>query len=49
MHNLKFIIVEFVNTHVFSELARDSVNRTGRFKVIGGIISPVCDQYEKKV
>ena len=49
MHNLKFIIVEFVNTHVFSELARDSLNRTDRFKVIGGMISPVCDQYEKKV
>lgn len=30
------------------ELARDSLNRTGRFKVIGGMISPVCDQYEKK-
>ena len=49
MHNLKFIIVEFVNTHVISELARDSLNRTDRFKVIGGMISPVCDQYEKKV
>ncbi|XP_071170328.1 nicotinamide/nicotinic acid mononucleotide adenylyltransferase 1-like isoform X2 [Mytilus edulis] len=30
------------------ELARDSMNRTGRFKVIGGVISPVGDQYEKK-
>ncbi|CAC5420949.1 unnamed protein product [Mytilus coruscus] len=30
------------------ELARDSLNRTSRFKVIGGIISPVGDQYEKK-
>lgn len=25
------------------------MNRTGRFKVIGGVISPVGDQYEKKV
>lgn len=30
------------------ELARDSLHRTGRFKVIGGIVSPVGDQYEKK-
>lgn len=30
------------------ELARDNLHRTNRFKVIGGIISPVGDQYEKK-
>lgn len=32
----------------FSELARDALHRTGRFRVIGGIISPVSDSYTKK-
>ncbi|KAK3603033.1 hypothetical protein CHS0354_037782 [Potamilus streckersoni] len=30
------------------ELARDALNRTGRYNVIAGIISPVCDAYGKK-
>ncbi|XP_025095329.1 nicotinamide/nicotinic acid mononucleotide adenylyltransferase 1-like isoform X2 [Pomacea canaliculata] len=30
------------------ELARDALNRTGRFNVIDGIISPVSDAYQKK-
>nr|KAF6444623.1 nicotinamide nucleotide adenylyltransferase 1 [Molossus molossus] len=30
------------------ELARDYVNRTGKYKVIKGIISPVGDAYKKK-
>ena len=32
-----------------SELGRDALNKTGRFTVVGGIISPVCDAYKKKV
>ena len=30
------------------ELARDYLHRTGKYKVVGGIISPVNDEYEKK-
>ncbi|CAH1782803.1 unnamed protein product [Owenia fusiformis] len=30
------------------ELARDSLQRTGRYRVVGGIISPVNDKYAKK-
>ncbi|XP_076461440.1 nicotinamide/nicotinic acid mononucleotide adenylyltransferase 3-like isoform X2 [Babylonia areolata] len=30
------------------ELGRDALNKTGRFKVVGGIISPVSDSYKKK-
>ncbi|KAL8582899.1 hypothetical protein ACOMHN_043492 [Nucella lapillus] len=30
------------------ELGRDALNRTGRFSVVGGIISPVGDAYKKK-
>merc|ERR1712038_2063257 len=30
------------------EIARDSLHKTGRYKVIGGIISPVSDGYGKK-
>lgn len=30
------------------ELARDSLHKTGRYNVIGGIISPVSDAYGKK-
>jgi len=33
----------------FSELARDALHRSGRYQVIGGIISPVSDAYNKKV
>ena len=32
-----------------SELARDALQRTGNFKVIAGIISPVSDKYDRKV
>ena len=31
------------------ELARDSLNRSGKYSVEGGIISPVHDAYGKKV
>ena len=34
---------------VFSEVARDALNKTGRFTVVGGIISPANDAYKKKV
>ncbi|XP_076438516.1 nicotinamide/nicotinic acid mononucleotide adenylyltransferase 3-like [Babylonia areolata] len=30
------------------ELGRDALHRTGRFHVVGGIISPVSDGYQKK-
>ncbi|CAE1265104.1 NMNAT [Acanthosepion pharaonis] len=30
------------------ELARDALQRTGNFKVIAGIISPVSDKYDRK-
>ncbi|XP_054993872.1 nicotinamide/nicotinic acid mononucleotide adenylyltransferase 1 [Sorex araneus] len=30
------------------ELARDHMNGTGRYRVVGGIISPVSDAYKKK-
>ncbi|XP_029657699.1 nicotinamide/nicotinic acid mononucleotide adenylyltransferase 1-like [Octopus sinensis] len=30
------------------ELARDSLNKTGRYQVVGGIMSPVSDFYSKK-
>ncbi|CAB0017332.1 unnamed protein product, partial [Nesidiocoris tenuis] len=30
------------------ELARDHLNRLGRYQVIGGIVSPVHDDYGKK-
>jgi len=32
-----------------AELARDSLERTGKYEVIQGIISPVSDAYPKKV
>jgi len=32
-----------------SELGRDHLQRTGKYKVIAGIISPVSDFYNKKV
>jgi hypothetical protein len=31
------------------EIARDALHHTGLFTVVGGIISPVNDSYEKKV
>lgn len=31
------------------ELARDYLNKSGRYKVVGGLISPVNDAYSKKV
>ena len=34
---------------MFSELARDFLNNTGRYRTIGGIISPVGDSYGEKV
>lgn len=34
---------------MFAELGRDALNRTGRFHVVEGIISPVSDHYKKKV
>jgi len=34
---------------MFSELARDTLNKTGRYRVVAGIISPVSDGYGKKV
>jgi len=33
----------------FVEIARDSLHSTGRYKVVGGIISPVSDRYSRKV
>ena len=37
-------------THIsFAELARDCLNRGGKFAVEGGFISPVHDAYGKKV
>ena len=36
-------------TYTFAEIARDSLHSTGRFTVVGGIISPVSDQYSRKV
>jgi len=35
-----FILIIYV-----VELARDFLNSTGNYNVIGGIISPVCDAY----
>lgn len=32
-----------------TELARDALNKTGRYDVIAGIMSPVSDHYPKKV
>lgn len=34
---------------IFTELARDCLNRGGKFIVEGGFISPVHDAYGKKV
>jgi len=34
---------------ILAELARDSLERTGKYEVIEGIISPVSDSYPKKV
>ena len=34
---------------MFSELARDTLHKTGRYRVVGGIVSPVSDSYGKKV
>ena len=33
----------------FAEIARDCLERTGKYEVIEGIISPVSDCYPKKV
>ena len=34
---------------IVSEIARDSLQRTGKYNVIAGIVSPVSDGYKKKV
>ena len=34
---------------LFSELARDVLNRTGRYRVVAGVVSPVNDTYGKQV
>lgn len=39
----------FVCVYVFAEKAREYLHKTGRFIVIGGIISPVHDSYGKPV
>lgn len=35
--------------HIAIELARDALHKTDKFNVIGGIISPVNDDYKKEV
>jgi len=39
----------FIELSLFAEIARDSLERTGKYEVIEGIISPVSDSYPKKV
>jgi len=34
---------------VLVELARDTLERTGKYEVVEGVISPVSDSYPKKV
>lgn len=44
-----FSSLNFVCVCVFAEKAREYLHKTGRFIVIGGIISPVHDSYGKPV
>lgn len=43
------LCVTFASFSLFAEKARDYLHKTGRFIVIGGIISPVHDSYGKPV
>ena len=44
MQGLNLFVIGFI-----IENARDALHRSGRYSVIGGIISPVNDGYKKKV
>ena len=44
-----FIHIFVYRCALLTELARDSLNGTGRYEVVGGVISPVNDAYGKKV
>jgi len=41
--------LSYTDLLIIAELARDSLERTGKYEVIEGIISPVSDAYPKKV
>ena len=51
-HILHYLLTELSNWSsvlIVSEIARDSLQRTGKYNVIAGIVSPVSDGYKKKV